>query len=270
MKVKCRGKEFDVYSLPEALSLDIIPIGSWRKANAGDWIRTADNKVIKVIGRREKKAYPKNKESKKKYLYIRTGYGEHGAHKSKIYASKQPDYYYDKAYHGKDLIRNVRSTTLQKSFVDNLMEFGNVNSFGMWDTESIISSYQSVYSDNNPDQSLRRGLGIIKKQHIREYISMNLRDRLIEKGVDDDWVIDQYKILVDGDVPYATKLNALNRISDLLGHNTKERTEENIEGMFALTDGEIKQLASVRKKFATTNYLVEQVKHEKNGITEEE
>jgi hypothetical protein len=142
------------------------------------------------------------------------------------------------------------------------MEFGNVNSFGMWDTESIISAYQSVYRDNNPDQSLRRGLGIIKKQHIREYISMNLRDRLIEKGVDDDWVIDQYKILVDGDVPYATKLNALNRISDLLGHNAKERTEENLEG--------IKQLASVRKKFATTNYLVEQVKHEKNGITEEE
>ena len=51
MKVKCRGKEFDVYSLPEALSLDIVPIGSWRKANAGDWIRTADNKVIKGIGR---------------------------------------------------------------------------------------------------------------------------------------------------------------------------------------------------------------------------
>ena len=270
MKVKCRGKEFDVYSLPEALSLDIMPIDDWRKADAKNWIHTADDKVIKVISRREKKAYPKNKESKKKYLYIRTGYGEHVAHKSKIYASKQPDYYYDKASHGKDLIRNVRSTTLQKSFVDNLMEFGNVNSFGMWDTESIISSYQSVYSDNNPDQSLRRGLGIIKKQHIREYISMNLRDRLIEKGVDDDWVIDQYKILVDGDVPYATKLNALNRISDLLGHNTKERTEENIEGMFALTDGEIKQLASVRKKFATTNYLVEQVKHEKNGITEEE
>ena len=56
----------------------------------------------------------------------------------------------------------------------------------------------------------------------------------------------------------------------MLGHNAKERTEENLEGMFALTDGEIKQLASVRKKFATTNYLVEQVKHEKNGITEEE
>lgn len=65
MKVKCRGKEFDVYSLDEALSLDIIPIDNWRKADIDDWIRTADNKVIKVVGRREKKAYPKNKESKK-------------------------------------------------------------------------------------------------------------------------------------------------------------------------------------------------------------
>lgn len=43
------------------------------------------------------------------------------------------------------------------------MQFGNVNAYGMWDTESIISAYQSVYRDNNPDQSLRRGLGIIKK-----------------------------------------------------------------------------------------------------------
>ena len=40
--------------------------------------------------------------------------------------------------------------------------------------------------------------------------------------------------------------------------------------MFALTDGEIKQLASVRKKFASTNYVMEQIKNEKNGATEEE
>ena len=265
MIVKCRGKRFEVYTIGEAEKLEIEPVKNWRKAVADDWIRTNDDKVIQVISIRKKKALPKNKESKKEYLYIRTGYGEHAAHKTKIFANRQPDYYYDKYYHGKELIRNVRSTTLQKAFVDNLLQFGKVNTYGMWDTESIISAYQSVYSDNNPDQSLRRGMGVLKKRHIREYIVMNMRDKFIEKGVDDDWVVDQYKSLTDKETPHATRLNAVNRVSELLGHNAKERTEENIEGMFALTDGEIKQLASVRKKFAKTSYMLDTLKNEKIG-----
>ena len=54
MKVKCRGKIFDVYTLNEALKLNIVPIDDWRKAKKDDWIFTRDEKVIKCLGRRLK------------------------------------------------------------------------------------------------------------------------------------------------------------------------------------------------------------------------
>ena len=239
MKVECRGKTFDVYTEEEAKQENITPIDDWRTAKVGDWIKTQDGKVIQVIGRREEN--PSN--VKKSYIFIRTGYGE------------QPNYYRDKYYFGKDLIKNVRPTAKQRTFVDALFLKGKTDKLGMWDSESIILAYQSIYKDNNPEQALRRGMGILKRKHIREYIAMNMRDKLSALGMDDDYVASQYKnIIEDIDIPPATKLNALNRVSDMLGHLTKEKKEEQIEGVFALSDGDIKKLATVRKSIAETTY----------------
>lgn len=259
MKIKCRGKIFDVYDLPEAIKLGIAPVENWRKAKAKDWICTSDDKVVQVIRTREE--HPKGK--KKSYYFVRTGYGEYPAHRSKIYSGKQPDYRRETRYSGKELIKNVRPTTLQKAFVDNLYMSKQINKDGMWDAEAVVNAYQAIYSDNNPEQALRRGMGILKKKHIKEYISMNMRDKLIKTGVDDDFVAQNYKdLIVKQDTPHATKLNALNRVSDLLGHMTKETKEESIEGLFALSDGDVKKLASVRRKFAETNYVLEDLRDE--------
>jgi hypothetical protein len=73
-------------------------------------------------------------------------------------------------------------------------------------------------------------------------------------GMDDDWVAEKYRDMIDGDIPPATKLNALNRVSDMLGHLAKEKKEEQLEGVFALSDGDVKKLASVRKTIAETTY----------------
>ena len=52
--------------------------------------------------------------------------------------------------------------------------------------------------------------------------------------------------------PNAEEAN--DRVSDMLGHLTKEKKEEQIEGVFALSDGDIKKLATVRKSIAETTY----------------
>ena len=131
---------------------------------------------------------------------------------------------------------------------------GEMDDNGMWKADSIILAYQSIYRDNNPEQSLRRGMMVLKRKHIKEYISMNMRDKLSSMGMDDDWVAEKYRDMIDGDIPPATKLNALNRVSDMLGHLAKEKKEEQLEGVFALSDGDVKKLASVRKTIAETTY----------------
>ena len=259
MKVKCRGKIFDVYTLNEALKLNIVPIDDWRKAKKNDWIFTRDEKVIKCLGRR----FENPKNVKKQYTFIKTGFGDTGTHKSNIFAYKQPDYDRDKYYFGKDLIKDVRPTAKQRAFVDNLFMNGKMDKNGMWEADSIIFAYQSVYKDNNPEQSLRRGMMVLKRKHIKEYISMNMREKLSNLGMDDDWVANKYRDMIDGDVPPATKLNALNRVSDMLGHLSKEKKEEQIEGVFALSDGDIKKLASVRKTIAETTYGSENSRNKK-------
>lgn len=247
MLVNCRFKEFNVYTEREAKELELKPIEDWRKAKKGDWITTHDEKVIEVYGRRTEK----HASSIKEYCYIRTGYGEHGTHKNNIYAIKQPSSH-DRRYSGKALLRNVRPTALQKTFIDNLIQFGGIKKDGMWDAESVIRAYQSTYQDNNPEQSLRRGMAILKRSKIKEYITMNMRDKLVENGLDDDWVVEQYKGIVNSDSPANVKLNAINRVSDMLGHKTgsdkEERTEEQI---FALTSGTMKKLSAVRQKMVT-------------------
>lgn len=259
MKVECRGKTFDVYTEEKARELGIEPIKDWRQAEVGEWIQTQDGKILQVTGKR--KANPSN--VKKSYIFIRTGYGECGVHKKHVYAQKQPDYYRDRYYFGKDLIKNVRPTAKQRTFVDALFLNGKTDKMGMWDAESIILAYQTIYRDNNPEQALRRGMGILKRKHIREYIAMNMRDKLGALGLDDDYVANKYREMIeDIEIPAATKLNALNRVSDMLGHLAKEKREEHVEGVFALSDGDIKKLSSVRKSIAETTYGAQNNKDE--------
>ena len=251
MKVKCRGVEFDVLTVDEAKKKKITPVDNWKDAKEGEWIQTFDDKIVKCTGRREEN--PSN--TKKKYTFIRTGYGERGTHKKHYYAQKQKDYDRDNYYFGKELVKDVKPTIKQRTFVDFLFLNGITNKLGMWDAESIILAYQSVYKDNNPDQALRRGLTILKRKHIREYIAMNMRDKLSAMGLDDDYVASKYRDMIENsETPHATKLNALNRVSDMLGHMVKEKKEEHIEGVFALSDGDVKKLASVRQKIAETTY----------------
>ena len=125
---------------------------------------------------------------------------------------------------------------------------------GMWDADSIIAAYQSVYKDNNSTNSIKRGLHILKKEHIKKHIAikMNIRPTLLDNKIDDDYIVQKYKDLVEAhDVPPATKLNTLNRLSTLLGHDEKDKTETT-EQVVMISDGELKKLAGYRKKIAET------------------
>ena len=260
MEMTCRGKKFLVYTVAEAMKKGINALFDWRKAEKGDWVVTGDGKVMEIIGRRKK--HPKT--NKKPFYLLRSGFGEHPTYKKNIYASKQIDYD-DRSYHGKKLLTNVKPTALQNAFVDKLCMNHEVDRNGQFSSEDIISAYMGTFMENNPTQALRRGMNLVKRKYIRERISMNLREKFIEQGMDDEWVVSQYKELIDGTSQSNTKLNAINRVSDLLGHAVKEK-ETSSQSIIMISDGDKKLLAEVRKKLSDRelNQLMSKVKS--NGV----
>jgi len=240
-----KGEDFYVYSAEEADKMGILyRSDDWRKAEIDDHILTTDKMVIKVLGRDIEKPL----HARKGTVYLITGFGRHPISKNSIFSG---------FVNAKKERVDVRQTFKQKIFADYLVTYGNSNEMGMWDADSIINAYQAVYQDNHSTNSLKRGLHILKKEHIKKHIAikMNIRPTLLDNQIDDDYIVQGYKTLLEGaDVPPATKLNTLNRLSALLGHDDKDRTETT-EQVVMISDGELKKLAGYRKKIAETTSI---------------
>lgn len=262
MQVSCRGKNFELYSLDEYIKDNWTGpsvVSDWRKADKGDWVITSNDFVMQIVGRRKKKM----KTHKKPYYLLKSGFGEHPTYKKHIFATKQVNYS-ENQYKGKELVKNVAATTLQKSFADKISIEFKPDKNGQFSSEDIVNCYMSTYMDNNPTQALRRGTNLLKREYIKERISMNLRDKLIEQGLSDEFVVEKYRELIDGgDTPHNTKLNALNKVSDLLGHSIKEK-ETSSQSIIMISDGDKKLLAEVRKELSDKeiNQLMSKVKKE--------
>ena len=265
VEVKCRNRIFQVYTLKEAKELGIEPIKNWRDGKEGDWITTFDEKVLQVISRRTKK-----EKGRKPVDIIRIGYGEVPCYKKHIYAFKYPDNNYD-SMHRYSLIRDLKPTALQVEFATKLAKHGKLDKQGDFTKESVVETYQTVYSDNNPNTSLNRARTILSKKSVRRMMSELMKDRLEAIGVDDDYIANEYKeFLENKKIPPNVRLNALNRVSALRGHDDKKI--ESLEGstMIQLEDGDKKLLAVARKMLSADEIDKFLEQGEINGINKRE
>jgi len=245
MRIRCRNRKFDIYEKAAAESKGIEIVPNWRQAAKDDWILTADGKVLQVLGRTKL-----NAKTKKPIFAIRTGFGKTPTYKHNIYAAKCPDYQWDVFLKGK-LSRAVKTTVLQQAFLEYLVETCQPDKRGMWIASDLIQAYMAVYQDNNPTNSLRRALWILKKDSAKEYMSMAMKDKLIEKGLDDDYVADKLKgFIEDKGAPHSVRLQALNKASDLLGHSLKVKKEQFQETVIMLSDDDKKELKKEQGNFA--------------------
>jgi len=254
MLVRCHGKEFDVYKESEASKLGIKFSKDWRDSKKGDWIVTSGgdkvpSRVVQVVDRK----VWKRTGNQKPRIFIRTGYGDTTIAKKHIYAYKTTNYSRDKRKQaGYRPVKNTRPTTCQQIFLDYLAEIGSpTHARGkiLWDSDSIITAYQMAYSDNNENQALQRGYHILNKKFSKEYMSKLMKEQFDEIGLNDEYVADKYKnFLEDGKVPHSVRLSALNRISELRGHNNIERQQETqTVVMLTKSEDDRKMLAEARK-----------------------
>lgn len=255
-QVKCRNNFFTVYEPEEADKEGIAYTKEWRSAKKGDWILTDDGSVLQILNvRKETK-----KNSKKPIVYVRIGYGEVATYKSNIYAKQYPDYQWDRRYKY-DLLRDVKPTVKQTAFVNNLAQFGELGNDGMWTPESIVSCYQNIYKDNNPTNAWRRGIAILRKKQVKEQMSDLMKDKLDDKGLDDDYLAERYKEFIEGeDIPANVRFNALKSVTELKGHFDKRIEELESKSIIQITDGDKKAIQAHRMYISD-----QQMKKLKNG-----
>jgi len=252
MLVTCHGRKFEVYEKQDAINKKVDFRADWRNADIGDWILTSDDKVLKV---RDRKVWTGNRV--KPLIFIRTGYGDTTITKKHIYAYKTKNYAKDRRKDASyNPVKNTRPTTLQKIFLDYLTKVGEPTNYKgkiLWDSESIITAYKMAYSDNNENQALQRGYSILKKKFAKEYMSKLMREQFDDIGIDDEYVALKYRQFVeDGDVPHSVRLNALNKVSDLRGHNDKQHQEETQTVlMLHKSEDDRKMLAEAKKLFSS-------------------
>ena len=262
VEVTCRNKVFDVFDVKEAKILGIKYKEDWRNAKKGDWILTSDDKVLQVLSCRQE-----NKSDRKKpVIYIRTGYGEVPTYKQSIHAYKNKAYWEQGENY--NLVRNVKPTIMQTEFARKLIKHGKFDEVGEFTQESILNAYQSVYNDNNPTMSIIRGRAILKKKSVRKLMTELMKDKFDNIGVDDNYIATNLKKFVENEkITPNVRLNALNRVSTLRGHDDKKI--EQLEGStyIAMSDGDKKLLAEVRKSLSDKELEKFMQKGDFDGIT---
>ena len=98
-----------------------------------------------------------------------------------------------------------------------------------------------------------------------------MKDRLESIGLDDDYIAAEYKEFIDNKkIPPNVRLNALNRVSALRGHDDKK--VESLEGstMIQLEDGDKKLLAVARKMLSADEIDKFLEQGEINGINKQQ
>ena len=152
------------------------------------------------------------------------------------------------------MTRTVKPTVLQEAFLSYLVENCTPDKKGMWIASDLIQAYMATYQDNNPSNALKRAMWILRKDTCKEYISMAMKDKLKERGLDDEYVADKLKDFIeDKTAPHSVRLSALNKASDLLGHNKKVKSEETQDTIVMLSDADKKQLKEKQVNFKALN-----------------
>ena len=109
-------------------------------------------------------------------------------------------------------------------------------------------------------------MAILRKDTVKTAMSKIMKERLESVGIDDEYVAKRYKKFIeDNDAPASTRLQALNRVSDIMGHI--EKKESNTEHtLVMLSDGDKKLLAQHKRKLPDKQ-LGEMITNGSNGTT---
>ena len=197
---------------------------SWRHGEEGEWVFTDDGFVCQILKRGILKT-----ETGRKKAYVRTVcgtfiterltremLGENGIAEN-IYTlsgtNRARDNYRNRGDASKELLfaRYIATSIARNEAVDP------------------IEAYKNVYPDAKAERYIKRKAdSLLKTESIKTMIRQEVREKLDEEGVTDNWLIERYKTIADLAESDNAKLRSLDSLAKISGlfDTDQQKSEE--------------------------------------------
>ena len=198
---------------------------NWRHGDEGEWVFTDDGFVCQIL----KKGTLKNDSGKKK-TYVRTVcgtflvermtremLGENGIAEN-IYTlsgtNKSRDNYRNRGDASKELL-------FARYIATRIVKNEKINP---------VEAYKNIYPDAKAERYIKRKAdSLLKPESINTMIRQEIREKLDEEGVTDNWLIERYKTIADLAESDNAKLRSLDSLAKISGlFDTEQQKSEQV------------------------------------------
>ena len=206
---------------------------NWRHGDEGEWVFTDDGFVCQILRKTNV-----GKKIKKNAICIRTVCGTFMAkdmNKEMLGENGIADNIY--TFSGNNISQeefNKRGRTSKE------LMFAKYAATGM----SIIEAYKLAYPDAKSDVYIRdRCEKLLKTERIDKMIDKEIRRKLEEEGVTDNWLIERYKTIADMAESDTAKLRSLDSLSKISGlFEINQSKSEKLEIWAGFTPKQLKEV----------------------------
>ena len=210
---RVNGIEHCVYDAGDDVPKDLIIQSNWRDGQIGDWIKTDDDCVLEVL-RRGKML---RKMGKNKVVeYIGTCTGTFPITKNvKIDGSRRENIY---SFSGKKVDDAVES---RKALNNYETLFVTYLAKGMDPVEAYLKSFPT----NSPGYAKVKSNQLLKMERIKTAMKEELKPVLQELGIDENYILETIKGVIDSTDKDETRLKALFKLADIMDMEDKNQTK---------------------------------------------
>ena len=212
-------KEFNSYCINN--NINPIPeiVKDWRKAEERDWVWSDDGRIVQIL-----KRGPMNHSSEGKGFYVRTVVGTFC---TRYKAGMDTDFsQHGNRYTLSKTLKNPNGGVLSRTEVSTKEE--------LWAAEIILMgkdpwvAYQSVYGTKSLEKCKVKAALLLRQKRIIRHMSKLAMDAASELGINHEWVLTNYKKLVEDGSSENVRLGALDRVADIIGTSgeIKQETRE--------------------------------------------
>jgi len=186
---------------------------SWRSSNVGDWVKADDGCFIQIL-RKGKMVVPKGRNKVREYVGTCTGTFPVTS-KAKMDTSRRLNIY---SFGGSKSSADVLLDRTVLSKHEHLFVGYIVSGYAPQD------AYMKAFPTNSPGYAKIKSNQLLKMERIKTAMKEELKPVLEELGIDEKFVLETIKGVINSTDKDETRLKALFKLSDIMDLEDKSKT----------------------------------------------